>query len=81
MTGRGNDCLVWAALLFALAAGVTIGWGACTNATDIRYVRALAEQHEATKRYWDMHTNDILVNNTLRLRSGDTERTKQDAKH
>lgn len=72
MTGRGNDWQVWAALLFALAAGVIIGWGVRVNYSKDRYIQALAERHEAERTYWSKKTDDIITNNTL-----ETERRKK----
>lgn len=67
----GVLCLL--ALLNGLLAGIMLGWNARSGATNDRYVRSLAEQHEARARYWDTQAHDIITNNTL-------ERNKRDGK-
>jgi len=65
----------WLALMLLVAVfGGIGGWSLRIATVNDRYIRALAEKHEAATRYWDVHTNDILTNNTL-------ERKKRDAKH
>lgn len=59
-------------ILAALIAGMVLGWISKGHTTDDRYIRALAEKHEAVTRYWDVKTNDIITNNTL-----ETERRKK----
>lgn len=49
----------------ALCLGLVIGWSARVNTQTDRYVRSLAEKHEAMARYWDAQANDIITNNTL----------------
>jgi len=56
--------LVLAALV-SLILGVAYGWNLAENSANVRYIRALAERHEATARYWETKTNDIITNNTL----------------
>lgn len=60
-------------LITGLFVGLGGGWMANGYTTQNRYLRALAEKHEAVTRYWDIKTNDIITNNTL-------ERNKRDAK-
>ena len=57
--------LVLVALVCGLLTGGIGGWSLRVSATGDRYIRSLAEQHEAAKRYWDTHTNNIITNNTL----------------
>lgn len=45
--------------------GLAHGWNLAENSVNARYVRSLAEKHEASARYWDIKTNEILTNNTL----------------
>lgn len=54
-----------AAIALATVFGGIGGWSLRIVTVNDRYIRSLAEQHEATKRYWDVHTNDIITNNTL----------------
>lgn len=56
----------WLALtLLAAIFGGIGGWSLRIATVNDRYIRALAEQHEARAQYWDIHTNDISTNNTL----------------
>lgn len=65
----------WLALVaIALLLGGIAGWSLRISTTGDRYIRALAEQHEARSRYWDIQANDIITNNTL-------ERNKRNANH
>jgi len=57
--------LVVIAALVGLVLGVAYGWNLAENSANGRYVRALAEKHEASVRYWDTQTNNIITNNTL----------------
>lgn len=67
--------LIWTVLIFvAVIAGYVIGYNARANSVNDRYIRSLAEKHEAATRYWDTQTNEIISNNTL-------ERKRRDAKH
>lgn len=54
--------------LVALILGVAYGWNLAENSANVCYIRALAEKHEASARYWDTKTNEILTNNTLNRR-------------
>lgn len=56
--------LVLAALI-SLIFGVACGWNLAENSANVRYIRALAERHEAIAHYWETKTNDIITNNTL----------------
>jgi len=58
----------WLTITTAVLVGVLIGQIWTEQRADNRYIRALAEKHEAQARYWDVHTNDILTNNTLNRR-------------
>lgn len=60
-------------MLASLALGVIIGFLWAEHTSNNRYIRALAEKHEATAKYWDVRTNDIISNNTL-------ERNRRDGK-
>lgn len=63
----------WLNIITAVLVGVLIGQIWTEHRIDNRYIRALAEKHEATARYWDTKTNEIITNNTL-------ERKRRDAK-
>lgn len=63
--------LAFVAIAFAL--GGVAGWSLRISTAGDRYIRALAEKHESSARYWDTKTNEILTNNTL-------ERKKRDGK-
>lgn len=52
-------------IVLALLIGVLIGQIWTEHRTYNRYIRALAERHEADAHYWDVKTNEILTNNTL----------------
>lgn len=59
----------WLALItLATVFGGIGGWSLRVATVSDRYIRALAEKHEATAKYWDTRTNDILTNNTLNRR-------------
>jgi len=60
-------------VMLALLLGVLIGWSTRVNYSKDRYIQALAEKHEATARYWEAQTHDIITNNSL-------ERNKRDGK-
>lgn len=51
--------------IVSMMIGLAHGWNLAENSTNVRYVRALAEKHEATARYWETKTNEIITNNTL----------------
>lgn len=57
-----------AAIALATVFGGIGGWALRISTASDRYIRALAEKHEATAKYWDTRTNDILTNNTLNRR-------------
>ncbi len=61
-------------ILAALAIGTLLGWFGADHSANIRYIRSLAERHEAVARYWDTQTNIIITKNTL-------ERDKRNANH
>lgn len=66
MNGQGEWIVIsLLVLITGLLAGIMIGWNARINASNDHYVRALAEKHEASARYWDTKTDDIISNNTL----------------
>ncbi len=55
--------LIFAAVLFIL--GGIFGWSARLATTSDRYLRALAERHEAYDRYLNTQADFIITNNTL----------------
>jgi hypothetical protein len=55
-------------ILLALAMGLNLGFMWAGHTADVRYLRALAEKHEAIARYWDTKADDIISNNTLNRR-------------
>lgn len=57
----------------SLVLGLIIGWSVRVTTTSDRYIRSLAEKHEAAARYWDTQANNIITNNTL-------ERKRRDGK-
>ena len=65
--------LAFAACVFAL--GTVIGWSARLTTTSDRYLRALAERHEAYDRYLNTQADFIITNNTLERnkRNGSTK--------
>lgn len=52
-------------ILLALAIGMNLGFMWAGHTADVRYIRALAEKHEASARYWDAQAQEIITNNTL----------------
>lgn len=63
----------WLALVgLAAVLGGIGGWSLRVSTVSDRYIRSLAEYHEANKRFWDTKTAEILTNNTL-----DIERRKK----
>lgn len=65
--------LAFAACVFVL--GTVIGWSARLATTSDRYLRALAERHEAYDRYLNTQADFIITNNTLERnrRNGSTK--------
>lgn len=61
-------------ILAALVIGAVLGWIGSGHSNNSRYIRSLAERHEAVARYWDTQTNNIITKNTL-------ERDKRNANH
>ncbi|QOX79824.1 hypothetical protein FY034_13080 [Trichlorobacter lovleyi] len=55
-------------ILLALAIGLNIGFMWAEHTSNVRYIRSLAELHEARASYWEARTNDIITNNTLNRR-------------
>lgn len=68
MSGRA-----WlAACLLAIFIGGVIGWGARACTADHRYIRALAQRHEAEASYW---LNKI--NEQIQINKGDIAKGRE----
>lgn len=66
MSGQGEWTVIsLLALITGLLAGIMIGWNARGSTTSDQYLRSLVEKHEASTKYWDTKTNEIITNNTL----------------
>lgn len=57
-----------AACALAACFGGIAGWSARVATADHRYVRALAEKHEAESRYWNRKTDQIINESELERR-------------
>lgn len=57
-----------AACGLALALGTLIGWSARVVTTGDRYIRALAERHEAERRFWNRKAEQIINENDIERR-------------
>jgi hypothetical protein len=66
MTAR--ECL--AACLLAAITGGIFGWSARVLTADHRYVRALAERHEAESNYYIQQAGEIITEAKIKIKEG-----------
>lgn len=52
-----------AATIIGLLIGCLLGWSARTTTADHRYIRALAERHEAQTTYYFKATDELIQQN------------------